>query len=252
MVEKEQTNRPEDYFEQDGIRQYGEKVGVFEQADLESIKITTESLIHIARHLVSLSREAQSRLIGQDFLDGSEHRTIDDDFLASQLATAGSKFNPTINNPEKIVSFCLEKIKTILATGQIPFWIKDPITGNMSVDFRVVVTPEDKDNFGIPVAEKLGTASLVKITPEIADRVSEEWRGAGQAVDRIKVNVVSGVEVPMTDNLIITVKKRPDRPPVLYTAFTGIATALPPRPSEQSAEALEYNKKWWSDYAFIK
>lgn len=67
------------------------------------------------------------------------------------------------------------------------------------------------------------------------------------------MNVVEGIDIPKTDNLIIEIRKEtPDSPPVFYTVYTGILAPRLPRPSKQSSEELRYNQEWWERHAFIK
>ncbi|HBR80536.1 MAG: hypothetical protein UX09_C0023G0003 [Candidatus Uhrbacteria bacterium GW2011_GWE2_45_35] len=248
-----ETKVQSSFFEQEGIRHYAEQVRPVEQEDLENLQITPESLVHVVRHLVGISVEARAKLIGQTFDDDGVEQVIDESFLARQLETVGSKFHPVIVDPEKIIGFCLEKIRVLLDSGQVPVWIKNSISRCLFADFQIIVSHGEKTRLGIPEGNQLGNCALIKITPEIADRVTVEQRGYGQSVDNIKVNVVRGVEPPLTDVLVFTLKKSADdQPPVFHTAYTGILTVPLPRPSDQFPEELAYNQDWWSQYAFVK
>lgn len=241
------------FFEQDGIRYYVEQVRSVKLSDFDKLRVSPESLVHIARHLIKISPEAQKRLIGQSFQDGDQERVIDDSFLDRQLETVGSKFHSDIVDPEKLTDFCIRKIRDLVETGQGPVWTRNLQTGVLSANFQVVVSPEDKKFFGLKEEDKFGDCSLIKINPDIADLVTVEQRGAGQAVDRINVNVVRGIDLPLTDNLVITLRQKDENsPPVFHTAYTGITTPPFPRPSSQSPEELKYNQEWWSKHTFVK
>lgn len=241
------------YFEQNGIRYYSERVRPVDQLDIDQLETSTASLVHIARHLTSLSPKAKARLIGQPIPEKEGEIIINDDFLDRQLATAGSKFHPAVTDLEELAAFCLKKIQEIVAAGPAVDWQKDESSPKLTADFVIEANAEDKQQFGIPNGEYFGTASLIEITPEIAGQVVAEQRGQGQSVDNLTVNIIRGITVPQTDNLIISLRRNNvNAPPYLYTAFTGISTPPFPRPEEQLPEEYQYNKDWWSRYAFIK
>lgn len=252
IIRNQEDKTEKFYFELDGIRYYAEQIRPVDQIDIDRLMIPTESLLHISRHLNSFSEEAKSKLIGQTILEKDNEIVIDDNLLNNLIKTAGSKFNLAITDPEKLAIFCKQKMQEVINSNKAPFWYRKKSLSEWS-DFMIKVTNEDKKRFGIPINEYFGTESVIKITPELSNLVVSGRRGYGQEADSFEVNTIQGIKVPQTDNLIISLKRSDiNKPAMLFSAFTGIKTPPLPRLKEQLPEEYQYNKDWWSKYAFIK
>ncbi|MFA5107002.1 MAG: hypothetical protein WC497_01600 [Patescibacteria group bacterium] len=252
MIEGEPQKYSPSSVEVNGVRVFGEKAGRVEPREIDEIASRTDLLLHLTRHLASLSPEAKQRLCELRVRVGQEMRPVDDAYLAKQTETAGSKFHPAVDDPYKLIDFCVEKLRQMVSDeSEIP-WVRLE-TGEWRATLQIPITPEDKAEFGIPSGESFGTASVVEITPELQARVEKEARGKGEAVDGITVNVIRGMPEPPSDNLIVVIRKRNEGEPAqLYTAYTGVPAPALPRPDKQSPEELSYNSEWWEKHAFIK
>ncbi len=243
---------PVPWVEREGVRMYGEPGSKVEQEDLETLRVSTGSLLHVSRHLASMSLEARQRLIGRRHTDGDKELVIDDAFVDAQLASTGSKFNEKITDPQVMIDFCLRRYKEAIEAGNAGKWLKRPKTGMVDTGIFIEVTPEQKAELGLEPEDHIGTASLIQITPEIADRVRREIRGKGEVHDHIEVNVIDG-EAPLTDKMVIVLRRHPDSDaPEFFSAYTGIMSPNMPRPDLQDKDELAYNKAWWDRHAFVK
>jgi hypothetical protein len=245
---KKQTN----FFEVDGVRVYGERVGSVTVEELEKLEIHTENIMHLVRHLIGLSDDARSQLVGQELQDGEQSQTVDEAFINAQLESTGSKFNDKLQDPDQIIQLCKDIIIHSVQSGKDVAWVKES-GGDFSAKFQVEIPTEMKKQVGLSTDDKLGAASVIPITPEIESKVSKQQRGKGEVKDLVKINVVEGIPTPQTDTLIIEIKKHEENgAPYLYTAYTGMLAPSLPRPETQSAEELAYNQEWWDWHAFIK
>lgn len=236
------TNQP--YIENEGIRFFGEQKGSLTETEAEETTTTPDSILHITRHLKSVSPEAKKKLLALD---------VTDDFIEAQLDSAGSKFHEKINDPYKLLEVCQKAVKDKLSGGEEIPWIYSKEADEFEAKIKVEVSPEQKQALGLNPDEYAGDVSVIEITPEIENQITKEQRGKGEKKDHIEVNVISGVDLPETDTLIISLKKkRQEDAPEFYTAYTGIIAPDLPRKEEQSEEEFEYNKQWWDQHAFIK
>ncbi|MBU1951585.1 hypothetical protein KJ733_01580 [Patescibacteria group bacterium] len=240
------------YIESDGVRIYGERAQIVELSDVELLKIPQEAVLHVTRHLTELSGEVRERLIGTQIDDEGKTVIVDKEFISVQLESAGSKFNDKISDPEILIAVCREMMIEEVNAGQVS-WIENSATGEMTAKFQAEPGDKYKEMLGLGSEEKLGTTSVVEITPNIQGQVEREPRGKGETKDQIEVNVVRGIPAPKTDNLIIVIKKQSkDSEPYFYTAYTGILAPSLPRPEKQSPDELKYNQEWWEKHAFVR
>ncbi|MFA6392217.1 MAG: hypothetical protein WCW66_05760 [Patescibacteria group bacterium] len=240
------------FFEVDDVRVYGEHSGSLRVEELKQLEIKIENIMHIVRHFTGLSVESRSKLVGQELQNGEQRQIIDDTFVNAQLESTGSKFNDKLQDPDQIIQLCKDLIIHSVQSGKDVAWVKET-GGDFSAKLQVDVSAEMKKQIGLSVDDKLGTASVIPITPEIEEKVSKQQRGKGEAKDLVQINVIENIPTPQTDTLIIEIKKREENSaPYLYTAYTGTLAPSLPRPETQSAEELEYNQTWWNRHAFIK
>ncbi|MFA5076495.1 MAG: hypothetical protein WC480_03720 [Patescibacteria group bacterium] len=254
MSERTDPSRqqPFPYVEQNGVRFYGETAGNVEQRDINNLRLPTESTLHVARHLTNISPEAKAKLLGQTINDEGNEIVVDEKFITAQLEAAGSKFHPKINDPEALSLFCQEKLVEALENNQTIIWIKNQTTDEARANIQITVTAADKTRFGLAPEESFGTSSVIKITPDVANKVTQKMRGQGEAKDQVTINTIGDISAPQTNDLVITIIRKSGQTPEFYTAYTGIIAPHLPRAETQSPEELQYNKDWWSQYAFVK
>lgn len=235
------------------MRTFGEKIRNVEQKDIESIETPTESILHVARHLKRLSSEIKEKLIGKKTSDGEKEIIIDESYLERQLKSTGSKFNEKLGNPEALIGFAKNILREKVEKSEEIPWFNNAKTGEKRSDLEIKITDDQKKILGLDPEDKLGTLSVIEITPEIEDKIKKEQRGKGELKDQIIVNTIENITPPETDNLIISIKTPPrQEKPVFYTMYTGILAPSLPRKEEQIEEEFEYNKKWWDKHAFVK
>jgi hypothetical protein len=236
-----------------GERIYGTHVRDLEPKDLEHVEITPDALLHVTRHLVSLSPDARTHLVQLKRTDTAGTHAIDDGFLDAQLAAAGSKFHGTLQDPRAVIDWGLGRFAQALREGCTLPWVESLTTGERSVALVITATEDDKRTLGIPPGEAMGNGSVIPVTPELAPRVVKEQRGKGEAIDRIVVNVITGMDAPTTDQTIIVLKQVKGSDVVeFYTAFTGVSSPKLPRADEQLPDELAYNQAWWNRHTFVK
>lgn len=252
MTEGEPEQYKPSSVEVNGVRVFGELAGEIEIDEVRDIKVPPEVVLHITRHLAGLSSEAKARLCQLSIGGPEGQRQVDEAYLQTLLDSAGSKFHQAIDDPDKLIDFCRDKVvQAVSAQADIP-WVRIE-TGAVRATLQIPITTEDKMRFGIPPEESLGTASVVTITPELEAKVEKEIRGKGDAADNITVNVLRGMPEPPSDNLIVVIQKDTASDPArLYTAYTGIPAPALPRSEKQSSEQYAYNKEWWNQHAFVK
>ncbi len=254
MSEFQEGYQPTPWVDVGGERIYGTRVRDLEPDDLEKLKLTPDALLHVTRHLVTLFPEARAQLLGLQRTDenGATH-PIDDGFVAAQLAAAGSKFHPSVQDPEKVIAWAMEQFAQALREGKKLPWVESLATGERSVSMTVTATADDKRFLGIPPGESMGNGSVIPVTPELAPRVVQEQRGKGEAKDRIVVNVITGMDAPPTDQTILVLKQvKATGQYEFYTAYTGVNSPKLPRPGEQQPDELAYNQAWWDRHTFVK
>ncbi len=236
-----------------GERIYGKRIRDLEPSDLEQVEITPDALLHVTRHLVSLSSEARTHLLQLERTDETGAQAIDEGFVDAQLAAAGSKFHTAVQDPQAVIAWGLDRFARALRESRTLPWVESLTTGERSVALIITANEEDKRVLGIPPEEAMGNGSVIPITPDLAPRVVKEQRGKGEAKDRIVVNVVTGMEAPPTDQTIIVLKQVKGSDKVeFYTAYTGVSSPKLPRADEQLPDEFAYNQAWWDRHTFVK
>jgi len=241
------------YIESEGIRFYGELRRFLSAQEIERAVSSPESILHVTRHITCLSPNARKKILKLTIIDGGEKIKVNDAFIDAQLQSIGSKFNEKINDPFKLLENCraiaMEQIKEEI---EIP-WIYNSRIDEAVAKIKVRLSDGQKQKLGILSSEFVGNLSVVKVTSEIRQHLQKEQRGKGEKKDRVKINVVEGIDKPLTNDIVIAFKKHGlHEQPEFYTVYTGILTALIPRQEEQSDEEFLYNTGWWENYTFIK
>lgn len=232
----------------DGIRRYGETSPVTE-SDVAEFRRTPESYTHIVRHMKTLSEEARRRACSYTIEDKGEKKQVTPELIDQLLTTAGSKFNAQINDPLTIISFAEQHVQEKVKRREKLLWLKTP-RNDYFCYLATYISPAEKSFFQLNEDDDLGTCRVVKITDDIATRITERVRGTGEKTDEILINVVE--DTPPPSNTLIIVLHKPDisSPSNVYTAYTGIIA--PPLPSDtHTKEEYEYSKEWWSRHTFI-
>ncbi len=252
MTNRENAIESKDsFFEKDGIRYYAKIEGEVESSEIEKLGIPITTLLHISRHLRSLSSEARQALLGRA-IDEGETSMVTDEFLDAELQSTGSKFSKKIQDPQQVAALCKELLLQKAERSEL-YWMKNSATGEKVAVTDAVVTNDQKQSLGLETDDHLGDSNVVEVTSELKDRVQQEQRGRGDERDRVVVNIITGVEIPLTDRLCIVVtQSAKSSTPILHTAFTGFPAPSLPREEEQGAEEYEYNKAWWDRHAFVK
>lgn len=242
------------WIEERGVRVWGRRVRAIEVDDLKRAEVPLKTDLHIIRHLVAVSSEVRMRMNGARLIEeDGEDRSIDDAFLDAELATAGSKFNAVIRDPETVVQFARACAMARVEAGEAFFWIEHPKTKQQFARMAFSITEAEKMSLGISHGESLGTLSVIPLTPDLVSRVRKELRGGGEERDRIEVNMIEGVRPPLTDKLVLVlVRLSPDAPVEMYTIYTGILAPYLPRRGEQTDEEFTYNQAWWNEHVFVK
>ena len=242
-MEKSTTNNP--YVLVEGVRLYGEARGTVAAAELDHLEITSATILHITRHLAEVSPAVRARL---KELSSSE-QLIDDAYIDTQLAVAGSKFHPQIQDPWQLIECMCSWLKTASAPVT---WIYEASRQLKVAHYYLHISAEQKAVLGLAPEEYLGTLGVVLLTEENRPRVQQELRGKGEVADRIQVNVLREEPMAWTDHLCIDLGWKDGRDaPELGSTYTGIITPAFPAKGTQSDEQYAYTKDWWDHHAFL-
>lgn len=232
----------------DGIRRYGETSPVTEQ-DVRVFRRTDESYAHIIRHMHTLSREAEKRILGKTILDEGTPKVVTKDLLEKLLATAVSKFNADIDDPLTIISFAEEHVQEKVKKRERLLWQKTP-RGDYFCNVATYISPPEKSFFNLDKDDHLGLCHVVEITEENESLVTQQPLGQGEKRDEVIMNVLHDTPPPSDTLIIILYKPDMTTPATVYTSYTGIIA--PPLPNaSQAEEEYDYNRMWWDKHTFI-
>lgn len=232
----------------DGIRRYGETSPVTEQ-DVRVFRRTDESYAHIIRHMDSLSREAEKRILGKMIMDEGTAKVVDKELLKKLLDTAVSKFHKDIDDPLTIISFAEEHVQEKVKRRERILWQKTP-RGDYFCFLATYISPLEKSFFNLDPDEQLGLCHVVEITEENESRITQELLGTGEKRDQVMMNMLHDTPPPSSTLIIVLHKPDMTTPATVYTCYTGIIA--PPIPNQsQTKEEFDYNRVWWDKHAFI-
>jgi hypothetical protein len=197
---------------------------------------------HVTRHLVQLSEDAK-RFLTDLGVEENEARAM--------LATHGSKFNSKIQDPRAIIDFVKDKLSKVIERTKVG-WILS-FNGTREVAQFVMKTDiNDKNSLGLNENDALGTATVVEITEVNRHLVGKEVRGRSEDKDRVTINVIRGLPIPTTDQLVINLHRSPDSKQLIsFSAYTGTIAEPLPDPNALSASELERSTRFWDTHAFL-
>lgn len=238
--------------QQEEFRIFRNVIGQVTTSEIEALQPSLESVLHVIRHLQSISSKVEEKLIGQKANTGASIITIDHQYLATQLRVAGSKFHKIIDDPWTVIDLCCQRVIKEIATGKSLPWYEDTQAKVQTALLTVRANAAEKQALGIPPNEFLGNVGVVEINDKLAPYVQQELRGEGEVTDRIPVNVIKGCQAPETDDYCVYLVRSPlDHACDFGTAYTGVDTPSLPRTDDQTAEEFAYNQQWWNRYAFV-
>lgn len=239
----------------DGIKVFGTIQGVVTLQDVCSIMINHSTKLHIVRHFTRIDEKSRADLIKEnDALP--QHSVLTDTILDGLLRTAGSKFNPKLQNIDDVVTNLLLWTKTQIENGLEVVWIEfNSLQGKHYTEISFPINSQQKRELGLLENENLGTLGVVLINKENEHFVQKEQRGNGEKADTIILNILKNLNPQGTDIVTIGLVKDPVTHDVgitsIYTS-DGKFSPLFPDAEKQSKEEFEYNKNWWDSYAFYK
>lgn len=238
----------------DGIQIFGEKMCRVTASDVQTIEIVQTNLLHIARHFSHLNESSRKALLR--IKPGTSESAVTESMLDELLKTAGSKFNPKLQDLHNIVSHLLSYLKQHIKNGLETPWIEfASLPGKYYTEVHFTVTPQQKKELGLLPEEFVGTMGVVLITEKNKKFITKAKRGNAEEADNITLNIIKDVAPPETDTITVCLKKDPQSSAVNLTSiYTSDGTFSPlfPNVSQQSPEEFTYNKTWWQNYAFFK
>ena len=230
------------------VQFFGKIIGNFNENDLHSLRVTPEALLHITRHFAFLDPKVKKNLVGLKIKNGKNFQVVDETFIELQLTTLGSKFHEKLGDPAQMIEFAKQILAEALSESVPIYWIQRE--EQIFAFFQLNVSHK-KELLGLSAEDFLGTQSIVKITPENSSKVIRETRGQGELADRKMVNVIYEASPPLTDNLVIILKKDKNHGVEIGTIYSGIITPYFPS-SSLCQEELHYSQEWWNQHAFLK
>lgn len=235
----------------DNVKFFGEIGSNVKREEIETLMPSLGNEFYVLKHFKSIPGEERSRFLGKEIFIYGKNVIIDDNFIDNQLNTAGSKFNSEIDafsSPEKSLALAKKYLLKKVKEGADLKWL---IKGKVK-DLVVSIDIDDeiKKEENIPLDKKIGTSPLVKIMPEIADKVIQEDRGRN---DKYIVNKIKDMPAPETDRLIITLRWYPNqKAPNFNSLYPGEVSPAFPNQEKQTAEEEAFNKEYWDRHAFIE
>ncbi|OGI69698.1 hypothetical protein A2824_03210 [Candidatus Nomurabacteria bacterium RIFCSPHIGHO2_01_FULL_42_16] len=253
MMKLEKT--PENFIEVEGVRFYGSPDKKLSKNEIYSVDLPLDSELHILRHLSSLEKEFRQKLIGQKMINPytGQETIINEEYIDSQISTAGGKFNQEqkrLNSPEKIKEIVIQGAEKIIESKDIQWFRKGK---QKRCIFSVTFTPELKQNFELDPNIPIGFSNLVKITKELENLTYQKQRGEKEEADQQATKFIQLENPPATETITAVFAWFDNRDnPQLFAVHPGIITPPFPNAKFQSAEELEYNKKFWDQHAFVE
>ncbi len=240
---------PDKFVTVEGVNFFGEKGPKVSLEDIENLKSTIDNEAYILKHFSELPPEEYNRLLDQEVYLYGKKIKIDETFINNQFKVIGSKFNPKIeavSSPQKVLAL-VEKYLPKTIKEKEPNWIirgpfKDCLV-SLEIDEQI------KKAEGISQSQKIGTANLIEITPDIKSKVVQQERGKN---NKYLVNTIKGIPMPETDKIIVALRWFNDKEfPKFNSIHSGIIAPPPPNPDEQSSAEIAAYNEWWDKHAFI-
>ncbi len=242
------------FFSIDGVTVFGHQRGTVSVQDLCAIKTSQSDYLHVVRHFSKLDINSRNKLKRQHYTEQSTTQ-VTDEMIEVLLQTAGSKFNPKLQNLKLVLSLLLSYNEQQIKHGLMVPWIEyTAIPGKYFCEISFTVTAEQKLALGLKPTEEVGTIGVVLVDQENKKLIKKEIRGKGDSNDAKRVNLIKDQPAPTTD--IVTVCLIKEIAPLvvrLGTIYTSDGQFSPPFPNlpTQSKEEFSYNKTYWEKRAFF-
>jgi hypothetical protein len=230
------------------VRYFGEYTTKVTAEDIVQIAdIDLGQQMHILRHFTSVDKKYIDSILGRDYSCYSPITkqmvpsivTLTD--IEEKLAITGSKFlsNSHFSNPYQLCEY-----------------ICNYMLRNKSIDFQWFKTSDFNQfcKFYIHFDQLIGTNGVgykFDLNPVELQTLKVQKRGAG--ADGYNINTARVTKLKNTEQLAVTLIKKPNGFAFLATAYSGILVPAMPDPSHQKAEELGYNQEYWNNVlVFLK
>lgn len=222
------------YIEFDGIKVFGNTVGIVSEAELNILKLDNELEVHLLRHYSEISSDYMNTLLNQD---------IEENMIRSALNTIGSKFTlnlqqENIENPKKLLARIQLEAQDLIKNHELQFVNKG---GKRFTAFSFMTD--------LPIGYE-GLVSIASIPQDLKVNLIKKHRGEIDgdefqvwSIRNYKSNMIQQIAVELYFDLHIN--------KLLHiTAYPGkYSPDFPNR--NQSIEEQKYNKQFWDAVAFI-
>lgn len=218
------------------VKFWGNDKGPVRAEEVENISSPLDSIMHLLRHFSEVS---------ESWIEEMRGKNVAFKTIMNQVLMPGSKWNKGMGlvTPEDVIRFSRALLLDAVNKGQNLCWI-----GRGDLDFCYFphqVTPDEKKKLLGRDGVFLGLAGLIplaKIPRHVM--VKQVFNRGG------KVNVAK-MDCPETDEVVVTLARKPNGIIQVFSAFPGILT--PPIPKDsQAPEEREYNTYFWSRHALIE
>ncbi len=239
----------------DGVKVFGMIRGHVMPEDCQHVRVDRHVRLHVVRHFAQIDKKSREAL---RMMEANSHELaeITDEVLDQLLQTAGSKFNPKLQDVAAIVTTVLQWTKEQIETGLEAVWIEfDSLPGKYCTQISFPISAEQKTKLGLLESEHVGSLGLVLINKTNEHFVQKEQRGSVESTDSLMLNVIRNLIPEESDLVTVGLVKDPETQSVSLTSmYTGDGKFSPsfPNASTQSREEFEYNKTWWGQHAFFK
>lgn len=232
-----------------GIKFFGQKGIRVSVEEIQAIVPTIDSEGYLLKHFSALPLSERELLLGKKITLRGAEVVITDQFINEQLAAAGSCFDGrvlTLASPRLLLAFVKRRLLKLVEEREY-HWIQREYCEDCTAS--LIVTDAIKMEEGIPLDRPIGVASVVEITPEIADKVFTDQRGAH---DQYAVKKIRGIPKPRLNTLIIALRWYSNQPaPQFLTVYVGRVAPPFPDPARQKLEEVAYNMEFWNNHCFI-
>lgn len=243
-------------FVYDGVKIFATRQRNVVSADARIISIPPERELPLLRHFSALDKDTEDEFLGVSRSFLHPRLTVTKEQLENFLHTAGSKFNPRLNDFDTVISKLLSFLEMALEKNIAVPWIEynsDP--GRWHAEIAFMVSLEQKSLLGLTAQDSVGTQGGMLITDDLKPFIHQEPRGSGDPADRMIMNIIQGVVPPQTDIVTVNLLYEPEIfKTTLLSLYTSDGRFSPPFPNaaQQCAEEYNYNKTWWDRHAFFR
>jgi hypothetical protein len=237
----------------DGITVFGRIVGSVLARDIEHVVIRYEDYVHATRHFSVLNRTSR------DFLLSEAVKNLDpalnEQKIDQLLLTAGSKFNPLLDDLQATIATIISFIPEALSKKSYS-WIQfQSASDKYFTEIYLSLNNTHKKALCLKSSDYIGTLGVTPITKDIEPLLQKETRGQGEETDRLTLHIIHGLKPPTIDTITICLMKDPISEQVFLTgSYTsdGKFSPLFPNADNQSDVEYRYSRDWWDRYAFFR